>query len=326
MNQPLRIWVLADDRAGNVAQAVGVAEALGLPFDTKAIRYSPFARLPNALQGASRLGLTPETRLALTPPWPDVVIAAGRRTAPVARWLKRRNPRAFLAQIMNPGKAGAEEFDLIATPAHDCKLPNGDAPNVLRTVGAPHRVTPQRLAAARDVWAQRFAPLPRPLFALIVGGATNRKPFPTTLAKQLGADVTAWAKPAGGSVLLTTSRRTGAEAEQALLTAIPEPRYTFTWGSDGDNPYMGFLALADAIVVTGDSVSMCSEACAAPAPVYIFAPDDMVAAKHARLHADLYARGFARPFDGARETWTHPPLNAAHDIARAISSQLKGRR
>lgn len=323
MNQPLRIWVLADDRAGNVAQAVGVAEALGRPFETKEIRYSPLARLPNALQGATRLGVTPETRLALTPSWPDVVIAAGRRTAPVARWLKRQNPRALLVQIMNPGKTGADEFDLIAIPAHDCTIPGGDAPNVMRTTGAPHRVSAARLAAARDTWTQRFAHLPRPLIALIVGGATNRKPFPTPLATTLGEQVVKMAK--GGAVLLTTSRRTGAAAEQALLAAIPQPRFVFTWGDSGDNPYMGYLALADAVVVTGDSVSMCSEACATSAPVYIFAPEDMVAAKHARLHTDLYARGLARPFEGRFESSTHPPLNAAHDIARAIESKLKGR-
>lgn len=323
MNQPLRIWVLADDRAGNVAQALGVAEALERPFEVKDIRYSPLARLPNAIQGATRLGVTPETRLALTPPWPDVVIAAGRRTAPVARWIKRQNPDALLVQIMNPGKSGADEFDLIAIPAHDCKLPSGDASNVMRTTGAPHRVTPARLAAAREVWAPRFAHLPRPLIALIVGGATNRKPFPTSLATTLGEQVAKMAK--GGSVLLTTSRRTGAEAEQALLAAIPEPRFVFTWDNTGDNPYMGYLALADAIVVTGDSVSMCSEACATLVPVYIFAPEEMVADKHARLHSDLYVRGFAHPFEGLSKSSTHPPLNAAHDVARAIEAKLKAR-
>ncbi len=321
MNQPLRIWVLADDRAGNVAQAVGVAEALERPFETKDIRYSPLARLPNALQGASRLGVTPETRLALTPPWPDMVIAAGRRTAPIARWIKRQNPHSFLVQIMNPGRAGADEFDLIAIPAHDCALPSGDAANVVRTTGAPHRVTPERLSAARDVWAPRFAGLPRPWIALIVGGATNRKPFPPTFATSLGQQTVKMA--GGGSVLLTTSRRTGMEAEQALLSTIPAPRFAFTWGAAGDNPYMGLLALADAIVVTGDSVSMCSEACATAAPVYIFAPDDMVAAKHARLHTALYEKGFARSLDGRLERWTHPPLNAAQDIALAVEAKLK---
>src|SRR5262245_16456331 len=122
------IWVLTDDRAGNVAQALGVAEALGRPFTVKDIRYTPLAKLP--LQGASVLGLTGESRMTLAPPWPGLVIAAGRRTAPVARWIKRQSDgRTRIVQIMYPGRRAAADFDLIAVPRHDCELPGGDAAN-----------------------------------------------------------------------------------------------------------------------------------------------------------------------------------------------------
>ncbi len=325
VHQPL-IWVLADDRAGNVAQALGVAEALQRPFVIKDVRYTPLARLPNIVTGARLLGLTPETRMGLTPPWPDVVISAGRRTAPVARWIKRqRTPAPVLVHLMNPGRAGATEFDLIAAPRHDCVVPSGDAANVMRITGAPHRLTPARLASAADVWAGRLTGLPRPFVTLIVGGATHSKPFPPALAADLGRRVHRMAEEVGGTVLLATSRRTGRDAELALLAAIPEPRRTFLWSAGGDNPYFGFLALADALVVTGDSVSMCSEACATPAPVYIFAPEGMVAAKHARLHHELYGLGLARPFKGRFEDWTHPALNAAGDVARAVDDLIHQR-
>lgn len=328
-NQPL-IWVLTDDRAGNVAQALGVAEALNRPFVTKEIRYTPLARLPNAVTGARLLGLTVESRMALLPPWPDVVISAGRRTAPVARWIKRigvtaHGKNVILTHLMNPGRTGANEFDLIAVPRHDCELPDGDAPNVKRTTGAAHRLTAARLASAADAWASRVSGIPRPFIALMVGGATHRKPFPTALVTALGRSVYAMAAKAGGSVLLATSRRTGAKAEQALLAAIPEPRRSFLWSAGGDNPYFGYLALADAIVVTGDSVSMCSEACATPAPVYIYASEGMVAPKHARLHRNLYDLAMARPFDGTLADWRHPPLNPAGDVARAIDELIRNR-
>ena len=84
------IWALTDDRAGNVAQTLGVAEALGRPFQVKDLRYNPLARLPAVLQGALLIGLTPESRAQRTAPWPDLVIASGRRTAPAARWIKKR--------------------------------------------------------------------------------------------------------------------------------------------------------------------------------------------------------------------------------------------
>lgn len=316
------IWVLADDRAGNVGQCLGVAEALGVPFQVKTVRYDRFARMPNLLRGATLWGVTRETRLALVAPWPRLVIAAGRRTAPVARWIKRHSVAA-LVQIMDPGPGGRGEFDLIAIPRHDGG--NGAvAANVLPVTGAPHRMTPAVLAAAAETWRPRFAGLPHPWLGLIVGGSTRKRPFTPSMAAELGRRVADLASAAGGSVLVTTSRRTGQDAERTLLETIPEPRFVHRWGSAGENPYAGFLALADALVVTGDSVSMVCEACAAPAPVYVYAPSGWVVEKHARLHRQLYAEGLAQPLMSVAglEAGAHPSLNAATEIARVIRERL----
>ncbi|MDX2222099.1 MAG: ELM1/GtrOC1 family putative glycosyltransferase, partial [Rhodospirillaceae bacterium] len=196
------------------------------------------------------------------------------------------------------------------------------AANVLRITGAPHRFTPEVQSRAASAWAESLSGLPRPFIALLVGGATHRRPFPVSVAADLGARVAAMARMVGGSVLLATSRRTGPEAEAALVSAIPEPRAAFLWGRGGDNPYFGYLALADGVVVTGDSVSMCSEACATPGPVWIAADAEFTAPKHQRLHDELYRLGYARPFTGRFETWSHPPLNAAADVAAAIHTLL----
>ncbi|MHB1207774.1 MAG: mitochondrial fission ELM1 family protein [Rhodospirillaceae bacterium] len=331
MEQPL-IWVLTDDRAGNVAQALGVAEALGRPFTVKGIRYTPLAKLPSALLGASLLGLTGESRAGFVRPWPDLVIAAGRRTAPVGRWIKKQSGgQTRIVQIMDPGRRSAADVDLIAVPRHDGAFPGGDAANVLRITGAPHRMTADRLAAAAENWSPRFNMLSRPFIAVMVGGATHSRPFPAPLAADLGRRAAELAAQVGGSILLTTSRRTGAAAEAALLAAIPEPRYVFLWSRDrenkDDNPYQGYLALADRIVVTGDSVSMCSEACATGKPVHIYAPADMVGAKHARLHRELYDLGLAMPLDTPPVTQGRPQgkqLNAARDVALAIEERFLG--
>lgn len=319
------VWALTDDRPGNNVQVLGVAEALNWPVDEKAIRYTAFARLPNIIRGATLAGLTDASREALTGPWPDVVIAAGRRSAPVARWIKRQSQgRTKLVQIMFPGRAGAQDFDVIAVPDHDAKRGVAEWKNVVSITGAPNLITSDLLKKEADLWRDRFDSLPRPYIAVVVGGATRRRAFSQVRAFDLGLQVAALAKSVGGSVLLTTSRRTGRDAEAALTQVVPEPRELFLWGQEGENPYFGFLAIADAIVVTGDSVTMCAEACATETPVYIYAPPHSMSAKHERLHQRLYDLGYARPLGETLETWSHPPLNPSHDIAEAVRRVIAG--
>ena len=309
------VWVLADDRPGNASQCLGVAEALGLGFQVKNLTYTAAGALPNVALGASFRGLTAASREGLAPPWPDVVVAAGRRTGPVARQIKRLSGgAAFIAQIMFPGRAGIAEFDLVAVPHHDRVAAR---PNVMRITGAPHRVTEKALRDAAAEWRRRLGGLPRPLIALIVGGSTRRRRFTEAMARQLGGVANALAAAAGGALLVSTSRRTG-PAAAALVAEIAVPSHLYRWGDAGDNPYAGYLGLADAVIVTGDSVSMCSEACATPGPVYIYAPEALTAPKHERFHQGLFEGGYARPLAGRLEEWRHEPLNAAHDIAAEI--------
>ena len=326
-----RVWLLADDRPGNRTQVLGVGEALGWPFVEQSLAYRRCAELPNLLLGAAFAGLNADSRRRMVAPWPDLVIAAGRRTAPVARAIKRRAAgRTFLCQLMDPGPPRSA-FDLIAVPRHDRPPQAG---NVLIVTGAPHRITAAALARAGDVWRPRFRELPAPRIALLVGGTVKRRIFTDAMARDLGARASALAKAAGGSLLISTSRRTGPAAD-ALMAAIEVPCHVFRWGDPGENPYLGYLACADAVIVTGDSVSMACEACAAPAPVFIHAPAGLAAAKHARLHDDLFAAGHARPLtDASPDMLTEapsdastaaprpPPLDAATQIAREIARRL----
>ena len=177
-----KIWLLTDDRAGNVNQLLGIAEALGEPWERKEIRYNRWVRLPNLLRGAGLIGIDALSRAGLTPPWPDVVLAAGRRAFPVARYIRRQSGgRTRIVQVMNPGRAGWREADLIVLPAHDDY--RGHDARVMTVVGAPHRVSREKLRAERAVWEPRFQAYPHKRVALIVGGATKDKPFPETAAQ-----------------------------------------------------------------------------------------------------------------------------------------------
>ena len=116
----------------------------------------------------------------------------------------------------------------------------------------------------------------------------------------------------GGTVLVTPSRRTGA-AGLALLRQRLGGFSAVIWDGSGDNPYFAYLALADAVLVTADSVSMISEAAATGKPVHILDLDGGNS-KFARFHEAMQAAGITRPFSGSIESWSY---SIPDDTARA---------
>jgi mitochondrial fission protein ELM1 len=325
--QTPKVWVLTDPVVGHASQSLGVAEALGLPFETRALSYGPLARLPGLLGPRLLCGLDAASRATLAAPWPDVVIATGRRLGGVARWIKRRaaadGKRVVLAQMMDP-QAARHDFDLIAAPEHDRLAPHG---NIIATLGAPTRVTPERLAAAGEVWRARLAHLPHPRIALLVGGSAGRRSFTPAQAAELGRHASALAQ--GGSLMVTTSRRTDDAAADALVNAITVPAYVHRWSQPGkqgagENPYYALLGLCDGVIVTGESVSMASEAVAAAKPLFIYAPAALIKPAFAGFHAALYAQGLAQPLtdSAAFDKSAKAGLRTAAVIADAIRQRL----
>lgn len=284
-------WVLLDDRAGNRSQAMGVAGRLGWPVEQKEIRYNRWGKLPNLLLGGHCWHLTEASRRGLAAPYPALVIAAGRRTAPVALSIRAASPETRLVHCMWPD-IHPELFDLILAPEHDKHKRN--AANMLYTLGAPHGVTFTRLDEEAARWHARVNRLPRPHIALIVGGSARGGHYTLEDFKALAAYASSEAERLGGSLLITTSPRTGSAGAEAVRSLITVPHLFYEWRPEGENPYLGFLALSDAIIVTGDSISMCSEACTMGKPVYVFVPPHAGNPKQTFFRQELFARGHAK--------------------------------
>lgn len=315
------LWALLDNRRGSVGQAMGIISALGTEFETieKQIDYNRYSALPNLLRGRTLIGLTDESKQQITAPFPDYVLSISRRTAPVARYIKKHSPQTKLIQLMHPGNAGLKEFDLIIVPEHDKNKKS--TPNVHYITGCPHRVNNEYLAQATTQWRDKFAHLPRPLTAVIVGGAIKKKPFSAENALALGKAIKELKQKIGGSILITTSRRTGKNAEDIIINEIKDlPQYTYLWGDTSENPYSGFLACADNIVVTADSVSMCCEATAAGKPVYLFTGKNWLTPKHQRFAQSLLQNKCAIMLedDNVADFKPQNSLNAAAEVAELI--------
>lgn len=266
-NNP-RVWILLGKGAGGNAQMIALAEALGWPYETKHLAYNVLNLCPNILLGDTSVSLRRKHCSPLRPPWPDLVIAASRRSAPIAQWIRKCSAGQTRLVHLLHAQAPLHRFDLIITlPQY--RLPV--RPNVLHLSGPLNRIDPQRLEQAAARWAPRLRALPRPLIALLVGGNSSSYTLDPATARQLGREVSCYVRETGGALLLTTSPRTPQGAVQELFEAVDCPAYCHAWHpQDPDNPYLGFLHLADRFIVTADSASLVIEACATGKPVAVF--------------------------------------------------------
>ena len=300
-------------------QSLGLAQALGLEITQKRIvPTAPWKHLPpqfwfNPLRFLGA-GSDP-----VMPPWPDVVIGTGRMTVAVARAIKRASGgKAFNIRIQNPHTA-YDEFDVIVTPHHDLF----HRANSVHTMGGLHTITPERIRQAGERFAAQFAHLPRPLVAVLVGGSNKCYRMTPEIGRQLGERLAAMSRTTGAGILLTPSRRTGADVEAALRMALADtPAYI--WDGAGENPYLAFLALADAIVTTADSVNMVSEACTTGKPVFVVELEGG-SRKFRRFHDAMRTGGYTRPFTGVLEHWNYTPLDDVGMVAREVQKRLSSR-
>ncbi|MGD1880641.1 MAG: mitochondrial fission ELM1 family protein, partial [Kiloniellaceae bacterium] len=263
-----RVWLLLDDRPGHTTQVGGLAEALGWPAETKELHFTALNRISNRLLGARRLSLDAAHSAELTPPWPDLIIAMGRRCAPIARWVKRQSGgHTRLVQLGRKGANVAADFDLAVTCLHFQLPPH---PQRIDLLLPPTQVNSARLQQAAERWADLFGEAPRPRVALLVGGTTAHHRLTAATATRMAGEAQAFAQSLGGALTCITSRRSGAAVEEALRRGAPAATLHCWRRGQRDNPYLGYLALADILVVTGESESMLAEAADAAKPLYIY--------------------------------------------------------
>lgn len=316
----LRCWVVTDGKIGMESQCVGLAEALGLvPEVRRVATRAPWRWLPPAFWPVplAALGSAGDR---LVPPWPDLIIASGRQSVAPALAVKRASGgQVFLVQIQRPGVDPAR-FDLVVTPEHD-RLTGG---NVITTLGSMHRVSAERLAADARALGHTVAGLPRPLVAVLLGGPNKVYRWTDAVLDRLADDLGRLCREAGCGLAISASRRTGAEAYDRLRRRLSGLPAVFWSEGGGPNPYFAWLALADAIVVTADSVNMASEACSTGKPVFV-AELAGGSDKFRRFHDQLAAKGMTRPFAGRLESWSYQPLDETSRVAREIARRYSAR-
>lgn len=320
-----RIWVLLGPRTGDNNQALALAEALGLPFETRTLGYNLLRALGGRVLGKTLLSLEPASRRRIDAPWPDLIIAIGRRSVPVARWIQHANGGATrLVRIGNP-RIDPGLFDLVLTTR---QYPVAPGDNVILLPVAMSRFPKAPPAEADE--ERYLADLHRPHLLMAIGGATKYWTLASDRIAEAAHRLAERARKRGGSLIAVASPRTDPHALDAVRAAFEGRRDCAL--IEGNRPrFPVLLDDADEVFVTGDSVSMLSEAIIAGKPVGLIPLD--LNAKGQRQLGDIPAdysrrRDLRRFWNYLREermvgTIERPLKGSVTDPAQTAAAQVR---
>lgn len=279
LNKPShpKIWVLTDNRIGNANQALALAAKLHTNYQVKNFQYNNFALLPNFFLVLWPMHVKKSVLDELkSQDAPDIIISSGRRTAPLAVYLKKiLKNNIKIIQIMRPS-LDPKEFDLIVLPQHDNY--NYTLPNIVRVIGALNNVQtsmPEAQALLRNNY-----PDIKNFIAVIIGGSTKRYDFTTVNAELLSNTIGIISENHSLPLFITFSRRTPKQIKEIFIAKFLWPHIIYDPEENLPNPYPGIIGEGEYIITTTDSISMCSEAASTGNPIYVFCPPDFKLKKH----------------------------------------------
>jgi len=309
----LSCWVISDGRRGIENQALGLAEAASklrkLSIDTHSLSSGrAFKAAAPLMQFAIKSNLKDYKLPSRTP---DLAIGCGRQAIAPLLALKKADPGCFTAYIQDP-KIDCDRFDLVIAPEHD----DLKGRNVETMIGAPNRVTRNRIVKETLAFEERLNTLPMPRVACLIGGPSKTFEFSKsdhenhiTAIRDLSSK--------GYSLLITTSRRTPdwvQESYKALENELPD-----VWMHDGQgpNPYFAFLGGAEIILVTAESTNMLTESCSTGKPVFLL-PLSGKAGKFEKLYESLARSCHLKAYQGDPIAPDYKPLNETQRVAELL--------
>ena len=312
-------WTLTNGAASLIKQTAGIANALGLSHQHKTIRVrSPWRYLPKSIYIGALHTQTDDSD-PCNPPWPDYVISCNKYTVPTALAIRHQSGhRTKLIHVMRPPIA-SHHFDAVVAPEHD----HVSGSNVIQTLGVTHDISTAALTAARQRFESQFAHLKPPYMAIFLGGSTRRYTLTPARMQTLIQILQTLSEHYPGSLLISGSRRTGADNVALLAQAFQDHSQIYVYPNTGENPYLGMLALAETIVISLDSINMISEACFTGKPVYLLRlPEQPDRRSHQPFIQTCMQRGYVRPYTGQLDHWVYEPLDECQRITPLIKAVL----
>ncbi|MBB4189529.1 hypothetical protein GGE07_006218 [Sinorhizobium terangae] len=304
------VWAVAESKAGTLTQCLGVG---------KEFHHEPVVKLISRARGLRKLF---EPRLfRKREQRPELVISCGFRAEPAVLDIKAAyGGKPLTVHLQRPRIEG---YDLVFVSRHDWVDELNERPNYHSMVGVPHQITSARLAPLRDAARRRLSPDGQPIAAVFVGGSNGAYVYDDRTHQNIKSAIEQLEKE-GWRIVVSVSRRSEDHTQQALSALNSES--IAVWDRRSENPYLDYMAAADAFVIAKDSITMPCEALATGKPVFTLDLTPVVGPrldKFERYHRDLNETlQLTRPFKGKIEPYSYEPLDETRRIASVIRSQL----
>ncbi len=254
---------------------------------------------------------------------PDFIVSCGSSAAGVNNLLSRdHNAKSIV--VLKPGILDYRRFDLVILPEHEA--PKKEIKGVVMAVtkAAPNLVTPEYQERQKEQLLKQYSHLKDNLrfkIGLFIGGDSKDILLTEQQIKTLIHQITEAAREINADILATTSRRTPLAIEQMLQRRLRThahcPLLIVASRDAVPSAVGGILGLSDINVVSGDSISMISEAASSGKDTIVFTPEVKDPSskgknKHVQFIERLNAQGFILSTD-------------VKDIGHAIYNVAKGK-
>lgn len=207
---------------------------------------------------------------------PDVVISAGSLSAPVNALIAREH-RAKAVALLRPSALPFSYFDAVILPEHDLLLKQISGRHEILTKGAPNLVDDAYLKDQSERLMRHYSHLKlrnKFMIGVLIGGDTKSYVLDESTVKILSHQIKEAAEQLDADIMITTSRRTSEKVENVLIREFKKYHrchlLVIANRNNVDEAVGGILGMADVVVVSGDSISMISEAASSGKRTVVF--------------------------------------------------------
>jgi mitochondrial fission protein ELM1 len=267
----------------------------------------------------TQAGDTSLPRITNADDFPQILVTCGRRMAGISMALKARAKQqgAQLTTIhLQDPRLDPAYFDILIVPHHD----PARADNVIVTTAALNRLDQSHIADAATHLPKSWKAAAKPRVAVLVGGDNRRYRISEKMAADLASQLRHFAKANDASLFLVPSRRCPDSVWQRLQSELKDINCLIP-GKQQQNPYPGVLGIADAVIVTSDSVNMVSEAASTGKPVMI-AYWTAETGRIAKFHQTMQRAGHTLPLAANLPKQAFVPLDETDMVRREINARL----